>query len=310
MIMMLGGWHLGQNRLGALVLGLALAACAPMPSPQQPNTADLTAAPSAESAAIAAYYAGVQQSLLSQGLLRTDGGGADTPMTATMLAQNFLRIAMYEEHNSTGARGTAPLRLTRWATPVRVGLHFGASVTADRQATDRARIASYLARLSRLTGRSIALAGSNTNFTIAITSADERRALGPLIMASLPQIGPAQVASVTNLARSTYCLVWTQSHADNGQYEHAFIYIPAEHPDLMRLACMHEEIAQGLGLPNDVGTARPSIFNDDEEFALLTRQDELLLRILYNPALSPGMTEAEARPIVENLARELLEVGS
>lgn len=288
-------------------LALVLAACAPLPAPQKPGATETLPTVTAESAAIAAYYAGVQQSLLSQGLLRTDGGGADTPLTATMLARNFLRIALYEEYASTGARGGgAPTRLTRWSTPLRVGLHFGASVPAARQATDRARIASYLARLSNLTGLPIALADSNTNMTIAITSADERRALGPLITASLPQIGPAQVASVTNLARSTYCLVWTQSQPQSGQYERAFIYIPAEHPDLMRLACMHEEIAQGLGLPNDVGTARPSIFNDDEEFALLTRQDELLLRILYNPALSPGMTEAEARPIVEQLAHGYL----
>ena len=74
----------------------------------------------------------------------------------------------------------------------------------------------------------------------------------------------------------------------------------------MRLSCIHEEIAQGLGLANDSPTARPSIFNDDEEFALLTTQDELMLKILYNPALRPGMTESEARPIVESLAARLL----
>ena len=45
--------------------------------------------------------------------------------------------------------------------------------------------------------------------------------------------------------------------------------------------------------------------NDDEEFALLTPQDEAMLRILYNPALRPGMSEAEARPIVFDLARRL-----
>lgn len=52
--------------------------------------------------------------------------------------------------------------------------------------------------------------------------------------------------------------------------------------------------------------ARPSIFNDDEEFSLLTRHDELLLRILYDPRLRPGITEAEARPIVTTIATELM----
>jgi len=82
--------------------------------------------------------------------------------------------------------------------------------------------------------------------------------------------------------------------------------IRAEHPDLLRLSCLHEEIAQGLGLANDSPTARPSIFNDDEEFALLTTMDEAMLRILYSPALRPGMDEAEARPIVESLAARLV----
>ena len=82
--------------------------------------------------------------------------------------------------------------------------------------------------------------------------------------------------------------------------------IPSEHPDLLRLTCIHEELAQALGLPNDSNAARPSIFNDDEEFALLTPQDEAMLRLLYNPALHPGMTEAQARPIVQTLASRLM----
>ncbi len=57
---------------------------------------------------------------------------------------------------------------------------------------------------------------------------------------------------------------------------------------------------------SDSPTARPSIFNDDEEFALLTRHDELLLRILYDRRLQPGMTKAQAVPIVRQIAAELL----
>jgi hypothetical protein len=65
-------------------------------------------------------------------------------------------------------------------------------------------------------------------------------------------------------------------------------------------------MAQGLGLANDTPRARPSIFNDDDEFALLTRHDELLLKMLYDPRLSPGMTLDKARPIIAQMAEELL----
>lgn len=304
------------TRLPALVAALALAACQssapgpvvqPQPRPVAPAPAALPDSP--ESAAARAYYAQVQQALLSQGLLRTDGGGEDTPVTDRMLANNFLRIAMYEEYDRAlggTVASTAPMQLTRWQGPVRVGLRFGASVPADKRATDTARIASYLARLSGLTGLPIRLADGNPNFFIHIASVDERRALGPALQSALPQLSAAQASGVTNLDRSTYCLVWTQSDTGSNLYERAFVFIPSEHPDLMRLACIHEEIAQGLGLPNDSPQARPTIFNDDEEFALLTRQDELMLRMLYNPQLRPGMTEQQARPIVETLATRLL----
>ena len=308
------------KRLVAVAAMLVLGGCdvptvqAPIaPAPRPEPVVDAVTVDTPESAALRTYYTQVQQALLGQGLLRTDGGGADTPLTDRMLAANFLRIAMYEEYDralgGTVAREAAT-RLTRWGGPVRVGLRFGASVPQAKRASDTARIGSYLNRLAGLTGLSIRLADGNPNFIIQIASVDERRSLGPSLLAALPELTAAQVSGVTNLDRSTYCLVWTQSDTSTGLYERAFVFIPSEHPDLMRLACMHEEIAQGLGLPNDSAIARPTIFNDDEEFALLTTQDELMLRMLYNPALRPGMTEPDARPIIESLAARLLGGGS
>ena len=305
--------------LGALALAATLlAGCAtPVASPRPvPSPAPLpgmppapTAPASPESAAARAYYGQVQQALLSQGLLRTDGGGADTPYTDRMLAEIFLQIALYDEYvPGTGgmmASGKAST-LRRWTGPVRVGLRFGASVPADVRATDTARVASYLARLARVTGHPIRLDDANPNFFVHIVSEDERRNLGPALQAALPGLGAADVAGITQMPQSTYCAVLAQSRGQGGIYTRAFAVVRAEHPDLLRLSCLHEEIAQGLGLPNDSPRARPSIFNDDEEFALLTGMDEAMLRILYNPALRPGMTETEARPIVFDLAARML----
>lgn len=297
-----------------LAAGLALSGCvAPDPAPPPVRAQPRPQAPafmqSAESAAAQAYYGQVQQALLSQGLLRSDGGGADTPYTDQILAENFLRIAMYDEYapGSAGqvARTTAS-ELRRWNAPVRVGLRFGQSVSADKRATDAARVSSYLARLSQVTGHPIGLDDANPNFFVYIVNEDERQALGPTVMAALPGVTAAEAGGITDLPRSTYCIVLAQSRGSSGIYNRAFVVIRAEHPDLLRLSCIHEEIAQGLGLPNDSGLARPSIFNDDEEFALLTRMDEAMLRLLYDPALHPGMTEPEARPIVLTLARRLL----
>ncbi|WP_404819100.1 DUF2927 domain-containing protein [Xinfangfangia pollutisoli] len=282
------------------------------PSPAARPPVAPSAAPlpdTAKSAAARAYFAQVQAALLSQGLMRTDGGGPDTPFDSRILAENFLRVALFDEYSRTGGafvRGETASILRRWDVPVRVGLRFGASVPEERRAADRARIGSYLARLAKLTGHSIALADSNVNFTIHIVSEDERELLGPQLAAEMPGLSARDIADVTGMPRTTYCLVYALSPGNTGAYNRAVAVVRAEHPDLLRQSCFHEEIAQGLGLANDSPLARPSIFNDDEEFALLTRQDELMLRMLYDPALRPGMRLAEARPIVESLARRLM----
>jgi hypothetical protein len=312
------GRRLGAVLASALGLGLLLAACGPAPTPPVPPGPPQPAPPpvSAESAALASYFGQVQAQLLSQGLLRTDGGGADTPFTDRMLAENFLRIAFYEEYDRAlggTVRHEAPIPLTRWQAPVRVALEFGASLPADRQARDTGRVAAYLARLERLTGHPVSLAGSGAagapagaNFTLVIDDLDERRALTPQLSAQFPSLSPGQIATLTHMDRTTYCQVITLSDPGTSTYTAAVAVIPSELPDLMFMACLHEELAQALGLPNDSGLARPSIFNDDQEFALLTRQDELMLKMLYSPELRPGMTEAEARPLVETLASRLL----
>ncbi|WP_137110346.1 DUF2927 domain-containing protein [Rhodobacter sp. SY28-1] len=286
---------------GCIGSGPAGLAPAPDPIPVTPTP------PTAKSIAAQAYFAQVQQALLSQGMLRSDGG-AEIPVSDRMLAENFMRIALFDEYRR-GAGGfvreETASTLRRWEIPVRIGIRFGASVPPEKQATDRARIASFAARLSQVTGHPISVDDRNPNFFIHVVSEDEREALGPVIRATLPGLGAAEVAGITQMPRTTYCLVYALADSTSGAYTRAFAVIRAEHPDLLRLSCLHEELTQGLGLPNDSPRARPSIFNDDEEFALLTDQDELLLRMLYSRELRPGMTAAEARPIVFSLARRL-----
>ena len=312
----------GKNWLFGLMT-LALLGCAAAPIPKvspvpRPAPAPLpppiaAPAPSAESEAMRVYLASVQADLLSQGLLRTDGGGADAPYTDRMLAENFIRVALYDEYQS-GNNGLVQRETTstirKWVAPVRVGLNFGASVSAERRATDRARIRSYLARLSNLTGHPISLSDAAPNFYLYVVNEDERRALGPTIHRILPDLSATDIRGLTDLSRSTYCIVYALSEGRSSIYSNAIAIIRSEHSDLMRLSCIHEEITQGLGLANDSPQARPSIFNDDEEYALLTTQDELMLRMLYNPALRPGMTQAEAQPIIYDLATALHGGGS
>ena len=307
-----------MTRARAVKFGIGMAAClalagcigapAPVVAPPRPVEPVAPPPPTPKSAAAAAYYAQVQQVLLREGMLRTDPG-SEVRVSPERLTENFLRIALYQEFTrGTGGitRAETASPLTRWRDPVRVAVRFGPSVPAEKQATDRARIASYLARLSQVTGHPIGLTDAAPNFWVYVVSEDEREALGPELQSLRIGIAPDVIQAVTRMSQTTYCSVFAISGAESHLHRHAVAVIRAENPDLLRLSCFHEEIAQGLGLPNDSPQARPSIFNDDEEFALLTDQDELMLRILYSPELRPGMTAREARPIVESLARRLV----
>ena len=262
-----------------------------------------------ESAALSRYYARVQARLLTQGLLRRDGGGPDVPFTARNLVDDFIRIALFEEYTTVGdhiiARQT-PSRLHRWDRPVRMTVEFGATVPERQRVIDRSSIASYANRLSRAIGLPIRQVSSNANYHVFVVNERERRTLGPRIREILPGISEAAIQAVQDMPRSTFCLVIALDPGDLGSYSQAVAVIRAEHPDLMRLSCIHEELAQGLGLSNDSASARPSIFNDDEEFGLLTTHDEMLLRILYDPRMRSGMDAAEARVQAEIIAAELL----
>jgi hypothetical protein len=291
---------------------IALAACEPVepvPTPRSRPEGSPQVTISAASFALRAHYARVQADLLAQGLLRTDGGGPDVPFNERQLTDNFLRIALYDEYVSGGgrliARQTAS-RLRRWEQPVRIALRFGASVPPAERAADRAKVVAYAARLARVTGHSIRVSDNAPNYFVYIVNEDERRALGTELVTSDTGLSVDDFNAIANLPRSTFCLVYAMSRGETGSYARAVAVIRAEHPDLLRLSCIHEELAQGLGLANDSPAARPSIFNDDEEFGLLTRQDELMLKMLYDPRLSPGMTEYEARPVVRILAHELM----
>ena len=303
--------HTARRPLGraCLAAGLALAVtgCAEPPGvpPDPPPGPQITAA----SAEMRAHFARVESNLKGQGLLRTDGGTEDAPFVARQLVDNFIRIALYDEYVTTLGglyQRETKSRLRRWEEPVRFDLEIGAAVPAAQARRDRAALADYVSRLSRIARHPMRVTGGEANFHVLILTEDERRAIGPRLAELVPGIGRGAIRTIETMPVSTFCLVYAFSEASAPTYSKAVAVIRAEHPDALRLSCIHEEIAQGLGLANDSPAARPSIFNDDEEFGLLTGHDELLLRILYDSRLSPGMTEEEARPIVELIAAELL----
>ena len=303
------GWSVLKSSLLAGALG-ACTLAAPNAPPRPTLVAlPLPAAPSQQGDAIRKYYSNLQADLLVQGLMRVDGGGPDTPYTADMLARNFERIAFYDEHE-IGTRlqassGEARL-LARWDTPVRIKVEYGPSVPREQRQADSAVVSKFANRINNLTGHPTRTVMARGNFHVLVTGEDDRAAMQARFAELLPNLSRANQALLQNLPRDMHCLV-VVSHEDSAtpRITSAVAIVRAEHPDLLRQACFHEEIAQGMGLVNDSPNARPSIFNDDDEFAFLTSHDEKLLQMLYDPRLMIGMSAEGARPLVRQMAREL-----
>ena len=295
------------KRLGLLLMAGSVAGCS---SGFGPNGSDLDVRyPTEEtSRAIAQRYSNIQNALIAKGNLRTDGSDPALAFTAEDLSENFVRIAMFNEYKVVRGRfvrSRTRSAIRRWADPVRISIVFGDSVSADQRAADTKLIRDYADRLARVTGHPISMADIQPNFHVLILNRVEQTRSGAKIRQLIPRIPDFVVRELERGPTSIFCNAFSFFKPDRkSEYESALILIKAEHIGLMRESCVHEEMAQALGLINDSASARPSIFNDDEEFALLTLHDELLLKMLYDPRISPGMRD-RAIPIVRKIAREL-----
>jgi hypothetical protein len=59
--------------------------------------------------------------------------------------------------------------------------------------------------------------------------------------------------------------------------------------------CLFEELTQSFGLPHDSDRLRPSVFNESAMLLELSRLDRILVRTVYDPRISKGLSLGEFR---------------
>jgi hypothetical protein len=299
----------------AAALGL-VAACTSRIDPEPRPQSAAAPPPAAETVpggeSLDEFYASIERDLVSSGRMRRDVAPPDAPYTVDDLVRDFERIALYDEYADVGGRfvrAESPALLRRWDRPVRVAVMTGASTSPADAARDRANVAAFTRRLAQLTGADMAMGeGADVNFLVLFMTSGERTAFADQVAAYYPDFAPAVMSALRDTPLDTFCTAYAFS--DPGRpsvYSAVIILIRAEHPPLTRLSCVNEEMAQAMGLPNDSPDARPSLFNDSLEFALLTEHDAILLRMLYDPRLRPGMTAEEVRPLLPAIAADAMK---
>lgn len=311
---------LGSGVARGLALAVALTTLSGCASarhePEPPPAARPTPPPEAEKPvpsgeSLTEFYASIERDLRASGRMRREVAPADAPFGVPELVRDFERVALYDEYADVDGRfvrSESPALLRRWDGPVRVAVMTGTSAPPEDAARDRANVAAFTRRLGRLTGVDMALGeGDDVNFLVLFMTSTERTAFADQVAAYYPDFAPAVVRALRDTPLDTFCTAYAFSDpARPSVYSSVMILIRAEHPPLTRLSCVHEEMAQAMGLPNDSPDSRPSLFNNSLEFALLTEHDAILLRMLYDPRLRPGMTAAEVRPLLPAIATDAI----
>lgn len=217
------------------------------------------------------------------------------------LIQDFVTVALGREFLEDEARAG---RLIRWTRPIRVA---GMGPRPDIWGVALER---HARRLARITGHPIELRPDGEVDMLAIfvprltaaaiaAHADVYRRMFPdetMFEAQMARIGAGTLNAV--------CFASVRVDREYA-ITAAIAFIPLDRGPRVVRQCIVEELAQAMGLPNDSDEVEPSIFNDRSPDIELTPKDILLLRLLYHPALRPGMTAAQVRAAAPRALRDL-----
>ena len=265
----------------------ALTACA-MPSQQPEIKSD------------ADMWRAYEASLIAKGKLKTERIPPEAPYSNADLIRTFREIMFFDEfirENESYRAGRAERRLEKRTGPVRYSI-WGSGVTAQ----DRRDLTEVVKRIRRATSLDLKEADQSSDIEVLILNKTER-----LSLARKTRLAGAVAMAVDleNNLEGLVCAAYYFESEDNPELVDYTIIIPDELSGILRKSCIEEEFGQAFGPSADFDGARPSVFNDDEEFALLTEHDEWLFRILYDPRLKDGMDLETAMPIVRQIVAEI-----
>ncbi len=255
------------------------------------------------------YYNRLEDHKLSLGLLRQDSGGTDTPFNVEDIVEAFELLAFYSEYKidkNQLSLNPETVELGKWTSEINIATRFGSSVSPEQKKKDLSEIKNLTTVISKLIDQKININNQKANMYIIIGNQTEVAELSLEISRTFPEFDPKQIPIISKLPQDIHCMAITSiSSQVSSEIASALVIIRSELPTLMRRACFHEEITQSLGLTNDSHLVRPSIFNDDDEFATLTRLDKILLKILYDSRLYSGISRKESSEIIRKIVNEI-----
>jgi hypothetical protein len=83
--------------------------------------------------------------------------------------------------------------------------------------------------------------------------------------------------------------------------QRAEVILPVDAGEFMFHDCAYEELLQSLGPINDNRSVPWTMFNDDVQMGFFDIYDQLLLNLLYDPRVRPGMTREEVGKLLPKI---------
>ena len=103
------------------------------------------------------------------------------------------------------------------------------------------------------------------------------------------------------------CFVRVLASRDKKSIGSTDVVIRSDDGERLFQRCMVEEILQGLGPLADKGNKNFSIFNTASKHSSFTVHDQVLMNILYDPRIRPGMSKSQVAKILPKVMHDCLK---
>jgi hypothetical protein len=211
--------------------------------------------------------------------------GFQSRLSDQEILRNFELIAFGNEY--TGQQFT---RVRKWSDPIRLGIQGKSTEFFE------SNLRQYTLTLEKITGHPISLYYSldlqkkgklAKNFNQKKVNVILFRLSKKEIPKAILKYFDNDRAEVDKMIKNSTC--FARYFRRKNEIRGAVVIFPSHlPPDILR-ACIVEELAQIMGLPNDSDLVKPSIFSDSSLHRELTEHDKLLLKILYDPRITFNM---------------------
>ncbi|WP_034492477.1 DUF2927 domain-containing protein [Afifella pfennigii] len=213
------------------------------------------------------------------------GGAAAAALTDRQLADSFRKAVLGAEYASWGFDARV---VKKFAGPVRVFVD-------NRSRFDRRQeVLAFVASLP----------GSIDGLTMVLAR-DARQASFRIHVVDRAQYAPLvrEIYRRPGMRVPGRCLVRVVNGARGIAYADAVIV--ADEGEFLFRRCLVEEVLQGLGPLNDDASLPDSVFNDTSRLTSFSRHDRLILNMLYDPRIRPGMDRQQVEEVLPQVIRDV-----